>query len=442
MGMRFSRFTCESNVDSCGKAPNNVNNLKIAAVSRMKPDPQSLLIRHYTYELPHIRIAEFPLNERDQSKLLVYHDGEINDDRFYHLSHHVPQHSLIIANDTKVIEARMLFQKETGGVIEIFCLEPFRQSVELSLMQTASSQWQCLIGGASKWKPGQLLKKEMRINDEWIVLTAKYIGRHEDNFIIEFSWSPERLHFSTIIHAAGTVPLPPYIKRKATEEDRKTYQTIFSRHEGSVAAPTAALHFTPSVFETLASKKITVGYITLHVGAGTFKPVKTETAETHQMHQEPFTITSATLEKMLQSERIVTVGTTSLRTVESVYWIGVKLRNGLISEDWTLQQWEAYELAEKFDAVDMRDSLQGILTWMQENNRSKIHCHTSLMIAPGYSFKIAKGLITNFHQPQSTLLLLVSAFIGEDWKKVYRHALDNDYRFLSYGDSSLLWRKH
>lgn len=406
----------------------------------MKTELQNIFINEYDYELLHEKIAEFPLKERDQSKLLIYKEGAIRDDHFYNLSRQLPTGSTIILNNTRVIEARILFQKSTGGIIEIFCLEPFEQTIEHSLATIGKVQWQCLIGGASKWKAGQLLQKEIAVKGMQFILFAKYITKQQDNFIIEFSWQPEHYSFAEILHNAGIIPLPPYIKRTATEEDKERYQTIFSKQEGSVAAPTAALHFTENVFQKLTSKNITAAYITLHVGAGTFKPVKTKTIAAHEMHQEPFTVSTDILKKLMASKNIIAVGTTTLRTIETLYWLGVKLLNGLINTEWTLQQWEAYQLEKNYAAVSTVQSMQALLDWLEKNKQPELHCLTSLMIVPGYDFKIVNALITNFHQPKSTLLLLVSAFIGEDWKKVYRHALENHYRFLSYGDSSLLWR--
>jgi S-adenosylmethionine:tRNA ribosyltransferase-isomerase len=343
----------------------------------------------------------------------------------------------VILNDTRVIEARLFFQKSTGGVIEIFCLEPYQQSIEQAMQQKSPTIWKCLIGGASKWKHGQILEKHFHQNE--VCLTAKYIDKKEDYFLIEFNWSPPNLPFVQILHEAGAIPLPPYIKRSAEKMDWERYQTIFSRYEGSVAAPTAALHFTEKAFEQLKEKGIDIGYVTLHVGAGTFKPVKAESIADHHMHSEPFTVKKEVLEKLSASEKLIAVGTTSLRTLESLHWIGLKLRERS-DESFSLEQWEAYDLAGQHPSVTYQQSLQSLLQWMEEHSTDEIHCKTSLIIVPGYEFKSAVGLITNFHQPNSTLLLLVAAFIGEDWKKVYQHALDNNYRFLSYGDSNLLWR--
>jgi S-adenosylmethionine:tRNA ribosyltransferase-isomerase len=406
----------------------------------MKTEVQNIFIKDYDYNLPQERIAEFPLSQRDQSKLLAYKNGEITEDQFFNLDKQIPESSMLILNNTRVIEARILFKKTTGGVIEIFCLEPFQQTIEQSLSSYEKVQWQCLIGGASKWKSGQILEKDMVVKkDEAVRLNAKYISKQTDSFLIEFSWQGQ-YSFAEVLHAAGAIPLPPYIKRDATEEDKERYQTIFSKQEGSVAAPTAALHFTENVFQKLSQSNIDTEYITLHVGAGTFKPVKTETVAQHEMHKEPFTVSIGVLKKILSSKNIIAVGTTSLRTLETIYWLGAKLIHGLIKDEWFLEQWEAYDLEKAFPALSVEENITSLINWLEKNHQTELHCQTSLIIVPGYQFKIPDGLITNFHQPQSTLLLLVSAFIGEDWKKVYQYALDNDYRFLSYGDSSLLWR--
>jgi S-adenosylmethionine:tRNA ribosyltransferase-isomerase len=401
---------------------------------------QNILIREYDYELTPERIAAFPLAERDQSKLLVYRNGSIIDEQFARLDQQLPENSLLILNDTRVIEARILFQKTTGGQIEIFCLEPFQQSIEQSLTQQHSVQWNCLIGGASKWKPGQVLVKQIGVGDVAVRLTAKYISRQSDSFIIEFNWTPGEISFAEVIHNAGAIPLPPYIRRAVVSEDKERYQTIFSKHEGSVAAPTAALHFSEKVFNSLEEKHISIGKITLHVGAGTFKPVKTEDVAEHIMHEEPFTVSKKVLEEILSAPITIAVGTTSLRTLESIYWMGLKLMKEENTQ-WKLAQWEAYELDKKYPDISDDESIRAIINYMTENNLNLLHCRTSLIIVPGYRFRIPSALVTNFHQPQSTLLLLVSAFIGEDWKKVYKHAMENNYRFLSYGDSSLLWKK-
>jgi len=425
-------------VDICGLTVEYLLFELNAAVSRMNIEPEKILIRDFTYNLPHHRIAGFPLPQRDQSKLLVYKNGKITDDQFLNISHYLPRATHLVLNNTRVIEARLLFQKPSGGTIEIFCLEPYQESMEQAMLQKESAVWKCLIGGASKWKPGQVLQKKIQPGDEALILSAKYLQKQEDFFLIQLSWQPAEISFVEILHAAGAIPLPPYIKRAAEKIDWERYQTIFGKEDGSVAAPTAALHFTQNVFNELKTSGIGIDYITLHVGAGTFKPVKTDNIADHQMHAEPFTVSKNFLERLIISEKIVPVGTTSLRSLESLHWLGIKLGNK--DDVLELTQWEAYDLAEQYGDVSYQKSLQYFIDWMAFYSISEVHCRTSLLIVPGYQFKIPAGLVTNFHQPQSTLLLLVAAFIGEDWRKVYEHALQNDYRFLSYGDSSLLWR--
>jgi len=392
----------------------------------------------YEYRLAQSVIADFPVTERDTSKLLVYENGNINDDLFLHLHSYLPQNSTLILNNTKVIEARIFFIKPTGGVIEIFCLEPIdSDNVSAAMLETEKIQWKCFIGGASKWRPKELLLKTIFIQNNSVEFKARYIEKHTDHFIIEFRWNSHHT-FAEILLVAGAIPLPPYIKRKAIEKDAITYQTIFAEKKGSVAAPTAALHFTGRVFKALQEKNICTSYITLHVGAGTFKPVLTTNIADHQMHAESFSVSAKTIDEILNAETIIAAGTTSLRTLESLYWLGVKLiKNNFFDNE--LQQWEAYDLPNS--DISYKKSLEALLHYMQEIKKEEIFCRTSLLVIPGYKFKSANALITNFHQPRSTLLLLVAAFIGNDWKKVYDHALKNNYRFLSYGDSSLLWLK-
>ncbi|HVE60336.1 MAG TPA: S-adenosylmethionine:tRNA ribosyltransferase-isomerase, partial [Chitinophagaceae bacterium] len=304
-----------------------------------------------------------------------------------------------------------------------------------AMCQVQKTQWTCLIGGASKWKPKELLRKDILIQDVPVEFTARYVEKCVDHFIIEFTWNTQH-KFAEVLYAAGAIPLPPYIKRKVIEKDAITYQTIFAEKKGSVAAPTAALHFTNSVFKALENKNIYTTYLTLHVGAGTFKPIKTDNITKHEMHAESFSVSVQAINEILNAKIIVAAGTTSLRSLESLHWLGVKLiKNG--SFDTELHQWEAYDLT---DTITFKESLQALLSYMKQVKKDEVFCRTSLLIIPGYRFKSANALITNFHQPRSTLLLLVAAFIGKDWKKVYDHALKNSYRFLSYGDSSLLWR--
>ena len=396
-----------------------------------------LLIDEYDYPLPNQKIADFPLSERDESRLLVYNNGNVSDHLFKELYQLLPQNSLLILNDTKVIQARLFFQKSTGGIIELFLLEPHNEPIENSLLRKNKVVWNCLIGGASKWKVGQILSKEINIQGRVITLLAKYVSKEDDHFVVELTWNSSA-SFSEIIQEAGSVPLPPYIKRESVESDKSRYQTIFSKYEGSVAAPTAALHFTTAVFERLKKNNIDIEYITLHVGAGTFKPVKTSSVSEHHMHEEPFTIKKKLLRSLINATTVVLVGTTTLRTLESIYWLGIKLMEGKLTE-WKLNQWEAYSLSNTHK--DYKLVFNEIIKYMDDHKIDELHCSTSLIIVPGYQFQIPDALITNFHQPKSTLLLLVSAFIGNDWKKIYTHALENDYRFLSYGDGSLLWRK-
>jgi S-adenosylmethionine:tRNA ribosyltransferase-isomerase len=405
-------------------------------------DPKNISISGFDYFLPENKIAKYPLTERDASKLLVYKKGKISSDVFKNIPNHLPSDSLIIFNNTKVIEARIKFFKDTGGVIETFCLEPDARYADISsaMHQIRSVYWKCLVGGASKWKHGQILKKEIIAENQPIILSASFAEKLSDCFIIQFSWSPENLSFSEIIHHFGITPLPPYIKREAENSDNERYQTIYAAHDGSVAAPTAGLHFTDDVFKKISGKNIAKEFVTLHVGTGTFKPVKTETLSDHEMHAEFIEVHQSTINALINnSERnIIAVGTTSLRTVESLYWLGLKtiLFRGIDLENLTVSQWDAYELAP--GNISGKESLQSLIKWMKENDLTKLITKTQLLIAPSYQFKIVKMLITNFHQPRSTLLLLIAAFIGYDWKKIYDHALQNDFRFLSYGDSCLL----
>jgi S-adenosylmethionine:tRNA ribosyltransferase-isomerase len=419
-------------------------------------DPENISIKDYTYSLPEERIAKYPLAERDASKLLIYKEREIAGDIFRNISGHIPENSLLIFNNSKVVEARLLFQKLTGGVIEIFCLEPHEQYADITtaMLQTCLPAgkegkvlWQCLVGGASKWKKGLFLEKKIRSHKKEIILKANFIEKRADSFIIELSWSPGELSFAEVLHQAGTIPLPPYIKRAAEESDADRYQTVYAHFDGSVAAPTAGLHFTDNIFNQLKKKKIQTDFLTLHVGAGTFKPVKTETIQDHDMHAEWMDVPIKTIENILKNldNNIIAIGTTSLRTIESLYWIGRKpeLRSGhKLSEQGSylrLSQWEAYKPAEK--NIPVKDALRSLLDWMDKAKLERLVTKTEILIAPGYPFKIVNGLVTNFHHPQSTLLLLVAAFIGNDWRKVYDYALQKDFRFLSYGDGCLFWRK-
>jgi S-adenosylmethionine:tRNA ribosyltransferase-isomerase len=421
--------------------------------------PKNISIKDYSYALPEEKIARYPLAERDASKLLIYKEGEITEDIYRNIDTHLPQKSLLIFNNTKVVEARLLFQKSSGGIIEIFCLEPHEQypDITTAMSQQGTLLWKCLVGGASKWKRGEVLEKKIVTQNDEIVLHASYKEKRTDHFIIKLSWAPGKLTFAELLHSAGAIPLPPYIKREVETTDAERYQTIYAHHDGSVAAPTAGLHFSENIFEKLKKKNIQTDFVTLHVGAGTFKPVKSETIGEHEMHAEFIDVSIATIENIFQNldNTIVTVGTTSLRTIESLYWMGVKLANdnkqwaigngqyamGNEQETISLDQWEVYELVQD---ISPSIALQTLLNWMKKNQMERLVTKTQIIIVPGYKARIVKGLITNFHQPGSTLLLLVAALIGDDpiaigWRKVYDYALQNDFRFLSYGDGSLLW---
>lgn len=414
----------------------------------MNTSPKQIQIKDFDYNLPDEKIAKHPLAKRDASKLLVYKEGQITEEAFVRIADHLPANSLIIFNNTKVVEARLLFKKPSGTTVEIFCLEPADNYADITtaMLQHKKVFWKCLVGNAKRWKE-ETLVKNLLFNEKEIEFSAKKISRQGENFIIEFSWSDDRLSFAEVLHLAGVIPLPPYMHRAAEEDDKTRYQTVYAKHDGSVAAPTAGLHFTDAVFETLSAKNIARDFVTLHVGAGTFKPVKTDTIETHDMHYEFFEVNAALIKKLLANlgNHIIVVGTTSLRTIESLYWMGVKLRckgegvrfKNISVEDISIHQWDAYEL--NMENITPEEALSALLEWMQVNHISKLIAKTQIIIAPPYKLKIARALVTNFHQPRSTLLLLVAAVIGETWKQVYDHALHNNFRFLSYGDSCLFF---
>ena len=401
--------------------------------------PKQISINDYTYHLPVEKIALHPLGKRDQSKLLIYKEGEIKEAIYKNIADHLHENSLLIFNNTKVIPARILFKKETGGTIEIFCLEPFEEEYTTVMNKKASAKWKCMIGGVSKWKDGGLNKK-IKIKNEEVELTATLKQKLTDAYVTEFSWQPSHYSFSEIIEQAGEIPLPPYIKRDIEDDDKERYQTIYAEHKGSVAAPTAGLHFTPEVFSSLENKNIKTDFVTLHVGAGTFKPVKSVTMQLHEMHAEWIDVALSTIENILKnlSKNIIAVGTTSLRTIESLYWMGVKsfLNNNCSLQQLEIKQWEVYDELSKQN-LKANVALTSLLAWMKKNELQRLFIRTQILIAPGYKFKITNALITNFHQPGSTLLLLVAA-IAKDWKKIYEYALKNDFRFLSYGDGCLL----
>ncbi|HEV8080802.1 MAG TPA: S-adenosylmethionine:tRNA ribosyltransferase-isomerase [Chitinophagaceae bacterium] len=410
--------------------------------------PKHLSINDFIYHLPAEKIALRPHEERDRSKLLIFKQEEIKEDIYKNIADHLPKNSLLIFNNTKVIPARILFRKETGGTIEIFCLEPFVQKDSFgeeeytkAMSKNCSAEWKCMIGGAGRWKAGTLIKK-IKIKEDEIIVTARIKQKLPDAYVTEFSWQPSSYPFSEIIEQAGEIPLPPYIKREVEEDDKERYQTIYAENKGSVAAPTAGLHFTSDIFTSFEKKNIKTDFVTLHVGAGTFKPVKSEIMQEHDMHSEWIVISVSTIENILNNlaENIIAVGTTSLRTIESLYWMGVKsyLNNNLNLDELEIKQWEVYEEPLSKNKIDEKVALTSLLAWMKKNEPQKLLIKTQILIAPGYSFKIANALITNFHQPNSTLLLLVAA-ITKNWKKLYEYALENDFRFLSYGDGCLIY---
>jgi S-adenosylmethionine:tRNA ribosyltransferase-isomerase len=404
--------------------------------------PKNISIESYNYDLPDDKIALHPLAERDASKLLLYKNGIIEETVFSTIAEHLPANSLLVFNNSKVINARIKFAKASGSTIEIFCLEPYGTITEYSTVMQSNTtvQWKCLVGGAAKWKE-EFLQKEIFIGGEKIVLTAKKIQQIPEAYIIEFAWQPTHFSFAALIEAAGFVPLPPYIKRQTDTADTSRYQTIYAANDGSVAAPTAGLHFSENIFAKLATKNIQKAYVTLHVGAGTFKPVKADTMQQHEMHAEYIDVDVETL-KTIQSNlgNITAVGTTSLRTIESLYWIALKIMQDENITNLEISQWDAYGYAAE-KIVPANTALEFLIHWMQKNNIKNIFTKTQILIAPGYTFKIANMLVTNFHQPKSTLLLLVAAAIGPDWIKMYNHALQNDFRFLSYGDGNLIYIK-
>jgi S-adenosylmethionine:tRNA ribosyltransferase-isomerase len=406
-------------------------------------DTKHIRISDYNYPLPDERIAKFPLAKRDQSKLLVYNHGEVGEDTFCNLPSHLPQGALMVFNNTKVIQARLHFRKETGALIEIFLLEPAEPSdYELMFQMRGHCSWYCLVGNLKKWKEGKL-KRELDIHGEHFTMSATRGDIHGTSYRIDFEWDNDSISFAEILESMGELPIPPYLNRETQESDKTTYQTVYSKIKGSVAAPTAGLHFTPEVLSAVDAHGVDREEVTLHVGAGTFKPVKSEEIEGHTMHTEYISVRRQTLEKLLAHNcEAIAVGTTSVRTLESLYYMGLKvMRNPDIQEsELHVMQWEPYEEQENKGAAEVLPMkvIEALLDWLDRNGLQTLHSSTQIIIAPGYSYKIVKMLVTNFHQPQSTLLLLVSAFVHGDWHKIYDYALAHDFRFLSYGDSSLL----
>jgi len=401
---------------------------------------RDIRIEEFSYDLPDERIAKYPLEKREESKLLIYKDGLISDSIFSSISNELHEGDLLVSNNTRVIAARLFFRKKTGASIEIFCLEPVGTSHQDAMMQRGKSIWKCLVGGAKKWKGDEKIECVITIEDKEEIIYATRMEQTADAFIIAFEWNNNNIPFSEVLHTKGELPLPPYFNRKAEQADYDRYQTVFAIHEGSVAAPTAGLHFTLNVLQSLKEKAIMQREVTLHVGAGTFKPVSSETMEGHTMHSEAFSVSVDLLKDILNCKgRIIPVGTTSMRTLESLYWLGVKMLSQQKNDSMhnSINQWEPYQLAQE---VSLQDSFEALINCFELRNEKDVNAATSILIAPGYKFRVCDGIITNFHMPKSTLLLLVAAFIGEDWKSVYDYAMKNDFRFLSYGDSSLLWR--
>ena len=397
---------------------------------------QEIAIAEYDYPLPDERIAKYPLAERDTSKLLLYKGGDIRKEKFVNLPSFIPQGALMVFNNTRVIQARLRFRKETGAQIEVFCLEPEQPAdYQLMFQETKECVWQCLVGNSSRWKSG-VLSQVIEIDGVQVTLSVERVSSAAVN-LVRFFWDGG-FTFAQLLEAAGELPIPPYLNRKTEESDMNTYQTVYSKVKGSVAAPTAGLHFTPAVLAALDAAGVQRGEVTLHVGAGTFKPVKSELIADHEMHEEYIEVQRGLIERIIAAGgAAVAVGTTSVRTLESLYFLGEKVsENPAIEEsELCVGQWEPYNREHTLSTVE---ALTALLQWLDAKGLDRVHSHTRIMIAPGYTFRIVKAIVTNFHQPKSTLLLLVSAFIGGNWRKVYDFALENGFRFLSYGDSSLL----
>ncbi len=395
-------------------------------------------ISDYNYPLPDERIAKFPLERRDQSKLLVYRNGDISESVFASLPDYLPAGSLMVFNNTKVIQARLHFRKETGALIEIFCLEPVQPAdYAQNFQQTRRSAWLCLVGNLKKWKEGPL-QRQMTVKGQPVTLTARRGEPRGTSHWIDFEWDNPDITFADILEVFGELPIPPYLNRPTQESDKQTYQTVYSKIKGSVAAPTAGLHFTPEVLDALRTKGIDLEEVTLHVGAGTFKPVKSEEIEGHEMHTEYIAVSRHTVEQLLaHAGNVTAVGTTSVRTLESLYYIGAALSEhpDASEEELHVRQWTPYDTAPSLTA---QEALRHVLDYLDRHGLDTLHTSTQIIIAPGYEYRIMNRIVTNFHQPQSTLLLLVSAFVKGDWRRIYDYALAHGFRFLSYGDSSLL----
>lgn len=401
-------------------------------------DTKHIQIKDFDYNLPDDRIAKFPVKQRDHSKLLIYDKGVITEDRFFNIANYLPRKSLMIYNNTRVIQARMHFHKETGALIEVFLLEPAKPADYEQIFQTSGQcSWICMIGNLKKWK-GAPLMREFCIKGKNVTLTATYIHEQGAGHWIDFSWNDNETTFADLLEQAGELPIPPYLNRDTQESDKTAYQTVYSKINGSVAAPTAGLHFTKRVLDDIDGHDIERDELTLHVGAGTFKPVKSDTIDGHEMHTEYVCVHRTTIEKLIAHDgHAIAVGTTSVRTLESLYYMGVRLSKNadLTEEELHIDQWEPYEQESTLPTIE---ALRHVLDYLDRNKLDTLHTSTQIIIAPGYKYHVVRMLVTNFHQPKSTLLLLVSAFIGDNWRDVYDYALAHDFRFLSYGDSSLL----
>lgn len=401
--------------------------------------PREIKIQEYNYPLPDERIAKFPMAQRDSSKLLVYNKGAVSHDTFRNVASYLPEHSLLVCNNTRVIQARLHFRKSTGALIEVFLLEPYQPcDYERIFQSRGECSWVCMIGNLKKWRNGTPLSSPLLTPHSSLILSATLGAEEATGHVVTFRWDSDEVTFADILDAAGELPIPPYLNRATEESDKQTYQTVYSKIKGSVAAPTAGLHFTPDVLATIDARGIEREELTLHVGAGTFKPVKAERIEDHAMHREYIAVRRHIIERLIAHDAAVTaVGTTTVRTLESLYYLGCRISRdpNLPEEALHVEQWEPYDTPSTLSSID---ALRAILTWMDANGINILHATTSIIIAPGYQYHIVRRLITNFHQPQSTLLLLVSALVGDRWREIYDYALANDFRFLSYGDSSLL----
>ena len=409
-------------------------------------DPRHIHISDYNYPLPDERIAKFPLAQRDHSKLLVFTGEDISEDIFYNITSYLPKGALMVFNNTRVIQARMHFRKETGALIEVFLLEPAEPvDYELMFQTNGKCAWHCLVGNLKKWKEGKL-RRSFEVNGKQVCLSVERLHEERTSHWVEFEWDNSEVSFAEILDAAGELPIPPYLNRDTQESDKTTYQTVYSKIKGSVAAPTAGLHFTDKVLADIDAHGIDREEITLHVGAGTFKPVKSEEIEGHEMHTEYICVNKQTIDKLIaHGGKAIAVGTTSVRTLESLYYMGVKLHDNpdLSEEDLHVMQWEPYEYAARLAAdgtapLDTVAALREISDYLDRHSRKSLHSSTQIIIAPGFEYRIVEILVTNFHQPQSTLLLLVSAFVKGQWRRIYDYALAHDFRFLSYGDSCVL----